>query len=217
MKKILIIILIIIFGSILYYFVNNSDDSNEIRCCASGTVTPEGANNPEYAFTQKFKCNTPEGVVGDYKRVVEDSQCSQNTETTAVVDKKYSLQEISDLGEKLATWGNSFGTLIFINGEPVVSSGPNSGGRSPVIWHSYDPDSSWDYAGNSLYLNIEKSLMSSSCAQDFAENYIKQTMPRRYDDSGVLIEAVPSDERKFAKDLSCLGKITFSKTFFGQE
>lgn len=180
MKKILIILtLVAIVALVIFYFKSNTQS---LGC------------PPGYLYEKKHRNCI---IDKNYDAALENKIFSEDE-----INQVYPSDKLDKYGRILENIFVKANTNIFINGEPLLLNGPNTGGGySSIYWPGSEQAKVLPIASR-VRFTMAKFLASKDCPDGYLEDY--------------LLKEKTLNKIDFKKKLSCAGEFTFSKPFFGK-
>lgn len=189
-----------------------SGDMLTYNCIASHAVSgyriPEISNEvPEKYDSGDYRYYAAGQAVAIAMGTIQNSYLN---EIYTLTNPAYTLEELDKHGKELQTIFSRRCMMPQYNSKPLLKTGPNSGGCSPVYWQSasqnvqiMDPDS----IDQSVRNNFLALLTTKGCTKDYVANYL----------ATLSADTSKFSKDTFVKDLSCAGTISFGKVFSGME
>ncbi|MEN7551706.1 hypothetical protein AAG747_27570 [Rapidithrix thailandica] len=157
------------------------------------------------------------------------SSCKKDDPSIRVTD-----EQVNEIGNVLAKWGNSHCTMISIEEKDIVWQGPNAGGCSTIYFEYKTPDrdSFYDFEAFAKEMKklgvedswIEREILFRKTYLNH-ENKVKANLKTLIESSGCDVENLYSqirsmdtniNEEELRQYLNCLGKVEFTKGAWGQ-
>ena len=131
---------------------------------------------------------------------------NQEAKNQPINQNKYSDDDLEYLSKLLVNYLNfNKSKIMFVNGKPIVASGPNAGGYSPVVGFSSKDSVTGEKINNYNELKSNFDYLVRRCGFDKTKNYFENILAKN-----------PSLD-DVSHYFSCAGKISFSDTYFGAE
>jgi hypothetical protein len=187
-----------------------SGDMVEYNCITSHAVSgyriPEISNEVPYKYASDDIRYYGAGQAADI--AMSTLQNLYLNEIYTLTNPSYTLEKLDKHGKDLQTIFTRGCIMPMYNGKPLLKTGPNSGGCSPVYWQSasqnveiMDPNP----IDQDLRKNFLALLTNKGCTKNYVANYL----------TTLAADTSKFSKNSFIKDLSCAGTISFGEVFFG--